>query len=1204
MRAGNEFAARFFETNLLAAKDFLEARGWDIDNPVLMQYHVGYASAGNAFRSSALGAKYSKSVLIDADLLKENENKQCYDTFRDRVIFPYYDLQGRIVGFTGRIVTPKENVGKYINTGNTALFTKGNNLYGIYQAKQEISRCNSVYIVEGQFDVLSMVNAGVKNVIAGSGCAFTDAQVRLIHRLTDNVVLMYDDDVAGAKASLVNCESLLKAGITVKCIIIPDGMDPDELARKEKDNLPIWLKNRTLDFVTYFYDILLTTPNLSHEETEKRVDKICNLIASLPSEFQKNSYITDLASLTKINAEILINKVRSIRKKLPAEDKPIKAGIYGIEELKESFSASDEVEIFYDYDLFLDQYGTKPVLYITGVPSESNVQLLRQVAQKFIVKNISIEDHSLEGGEPDELLSLKALFQSGYDILIEKEEQPLIFLQYYVRLYSVFLREYLGEKTPYLNQVMEMISYAPDPVRLVNKSDFKTRLEITEKTYDGLLKPYVDRRKSLIKNTKLSNNDDLFDQDELPDYVEDKYHELFHTYGFYPRLNKDGIPVCYMFRNEKGGYTQVADFYLEPLLHIYDKDPEQNRRIFKINRRYYKKPLYVEWISKTLNKLSLIKDNIINLEAVNFTNGEEKHWTKIQEGMSRHYVLCNEISVYGNQQTNGLSRNEDEMFFAFSNAIFHFVNGKARVDRVDELGAVDHNAQNYYLPAFSTIYSGMGKHDEKYENISQLYYYDVPVEKQCSFKKWSWLMDNVYKINDNGKWALLYSIMCAFRSNIHAIDRLFTALFFIGPTNAGKTQIMISIRSLFISPNVPIFNLNMGTDAVMSTQIGTFRDVPIVLDEYNNRQISDFKFQALKSIVYDGDGRQKRKATGTKEVETDKVFAPVIIGGQETPQRDDNALMNRVIICEVKLPSRSRTSEEVDLFTELKEIEDPEKIGLSNVLFEILKLRPVVMDHFREAKKQCYNELKACLSQTGEIDRLMKTCSLFLAMCKLIENYTELELPFSYTEFFKTAIDKIRTQMDMISHTDKLAIFFKAMDVMIDSHNIVEGRDFAIGTPSKLTIKVPGGDKQEISLAPGTHVLYLRISAVYTQFARSSFNTEDSNQSTIEQNLRSHRAYLGAMSSHKFTWEETVEVTHDDPNKIDSAALNQMKAAGINVGIDNTMVRKRIKKSVPTSCIALNYDMFKEFYDIDLTRANPDAEQFLKDTQDDEDVPF
>ena len=381
--------------------------------------------------------------------------------------------------------------------------------------------------------------------------------------------------------------------------------------------------------------------------------------------------------------------------------------------------------------------------------------------------------------------------------------------------------------------------------------------------------------------------------------------------------------------------------------------------------------------------------------------------------------------------------------------------------------------------------------------------------------------------------------------------------------SSGKTQIAISIRSLFISPNIPIFNLNTGTDAAMSTIMGTFKDVPVVLDEYNNKDISDTKFQALKGIVYDGDGKQKRKGTSGREIENDKVFAPVIICGQETPQRDDNALMSRVIVCEVPKP-RNRTQEEVRIFEELKNIEDPNKVGLSNVLLQILELRTIFMDHFRLLKQEAYNELKQDVINSGEMDRLMKTASLFLGTVKIIERYSTLKLPFSYSDFLKIAQEKIRFQLALIRSTDKLAMFFTAINNMIDTKRVVEGREFIIEQPKKITGSDSRGDKRTFTFESDTHVLFLRLSAVFSIFDRSGYNNEGSTLSTIEQNLRSHTSYIGTVPSHRFSWEETEDVARSGTNEL----------------VDKV---RKIKSTV-TSAIIIDYDKFREAYNIDFRR--------------------
>lgn len=350
----------------------------------------------------------------------------------------------------------------------------------------------------------------------------------------------------------------------------------------------------------------------------------------------------------------------------------------------------------------------------------------------------------------------------------------------------------------------------------------------------------------------------------------------------------------------------------------------------------------------------------------------------------------------------------------------------------------------------------------------------------------------------------------------------------------------------------------------MATIMGMFKDVPVVLDEYNNKDISDNKFQALKGIVYDGDGKQKRKGTSGREIENDKVYAPVIICGQETPQRDDNALMSRVIVCEVPKP-RNRTPEEVRIFEELKTIEDQNKVGLSNVLLQILELRPLFMDHFRQLKQEAYNELKQDVINSGEMDRLMKTAALFLGTVKLIEQYSNLQLPFSYKDFFKIAQEKIKFQLSLIRSTDKLAMFFTAVNNMVDTKQIIEGREFLIEQPKKVTGKDARGDSHTFTFEPGTNIMFLRLSAVFSIFDRCGYNTEGSTLSTLEQNLRSHSSYVGTVPSRRFTWEETMEEPKNDGYE--------------------TMVKVRKQRSTSTSAIIIDYDKFTELYHIDFRRA-------------------
>ena len=1123
MRIALRAAGIFFQKHLPEAQNYLDQRGFILTDKVIKNFQIGYAPDGNLAHKELIQAGYSESILKKVGILAESERRYIYDVFRDRIMFPFIDLNGNIIGFSGRFITPKENIGKYVNTGDTPVFKKGTQLFGLYQARRAISRMTFAYLVEGQFDVMSLHAAGVENTVAGSGTAFTPEQIRLLSRFTQSVTLVYDPDPAGIKASLRNCELFLRAGFSVQCVRLPEGKDPDNVASEEKDNTAKWLLNHRKDFPTYFADVFLdNNPVPDPNEQEEVLNTICNLISCISSETSRLNHIRALADRFDINTEILGRKVRDILRNLKDAPKQeeLKPGVYGLDLIKDLRKEGQPCILTCNFSEFLNAYGDLPILLINGIPSATDIQEIRRECTFFTTDSYGLSINK-DGDESEYLSALTMIYRAGmtnitvtlpageqepeeeedeegYNQEVQRFDKNFTFIKYYVLLHGKFLPDYSGERTPFIERCADLISYADDSVRIVNLKYFYECLFLNKGAFNEILKPYLAKRKSrmAINAQRTDDDEEDYDPDELPGYVDDnpEYKEMYRQCGFYPKLNKEAEPVCYMFRQEKGGHLQVADFFLTPLLHIYSDDKEANKRVLKINRRYYKNPLYIEVPSRALLKKATIEEELIQLEAVNFTSGEEKHWTKIKEYMSRHFVTCSEILTYGNQQSEGSSRREDNMFFAFSNGIFHVVDEQARFDPVNELGVVTHNNKNYYLPAFSTIYAGSGRQSEKYELISQLVYKDIPAEKQCSFERWASLMDRVYKINDNGKWAILFAIMCAFRSNIHCIDRLFTAPFFMGPMSSGKTQIAISIRSLFISPKIPIFNLNTGTLPALSSLLSSFRDVPAVLDEYNNKDIQD-------------------------------------------------------------------------------------------IMFQILKLRPIVMDNFRSLKQQCYDELKETLINAGEIDRLMKTASLFLATCKLIENYTDMKLPFSYKDFFKIACNKIKFQVELISKTDKLATFFKAMDVMIDSKAVREGRDFTIDTPDRVTIKLPGGEKKEIAFPAGTRILFLRLSNVYTQFARSSYNSEESTQSTIEQNLRSHPSYIGLIHARRFNWYDVVEVPRG--GFVTDENLPFQPEEGVKT--DNTMVRKMEKQTTNSSCIALNYDIFRELYDIDLQR-KPDDE--------------
>lgn len=1178
-RIAIDAAAKFYQKNLAQAESFLKIRGYSSDDKTLSEFGVGYAPTGNVALRLLTSEGYSLQLLTDVGVLGKSQDGRSYDFFRDRVMFPFYDLSGHIIGFSGRIVTPNENTGKYVNTGETPLFRKGKHLFGLFQAKRAIAREGFAYLVEGQFDVISLHKYGVENVIGGSGTAFTDDQVRLIMRFAPKVVMIYDADAAGIKAAVKNCELLLKAGASVRCVRLPKGQDPDSYAQLCKESTKEKLLDLTETFPKAFKRMLVPRGCKDEATIAAAMNTIVNLVACVQDAGLRLEYMKSMARDFDTKMAILDDKVRDVRRHVEdVKKEDMQQGIFGMELLKENLRNDEPAVITSSLDTFLEQYGDNPIVYAAGSPSSTDIQNLRKICCFFSTTGEGCEINSATGEDNNYLSTLVEMYRLGISqISVLHEDKVESFVDYYIRIHGDFLQGYLGDRVPVITRCVELTSFAEEAVVTINRNLYCSKLGISKGQFDEIRKPFVSKRKTVMKVNSVCGDfySDDFDGEEVPSYVrEGEYAQIFSQYHFFPRLNKQGVPVCYMFQNKDGrGFSQVGNFYMEPLLHIFNEDYSQNKRILKLNRRFHATPLYIEVLSSDLTKLSIIDTVLSNYDDVLFSDGMDWQWQRVRGYLSRHFVQCREIQIYGNQQSEGMSRKTNEQFFAFANGIAHFdENEKFVFEKINELGVVTHNEENYYLPAFSTIYGGSGRQSDKYELVSQLMYEEIPKEKQVSFEEWASLMDKVYKINDNGKWAIVFALMCAFRSNIHCLDRLFTAPFFMGPMSSGKTQIAISIRSLFIKPTIPIFNLNTGTDAAMSTIMGTFRDVPVVLDEYNNKDISDTKFQALKGIVYDGDGKQKRRGTSGRDIENDKVFAPVVICGQETPQRDDNALMSRVIVCEVPKP-KNRTQEETKLFEKLKNIE--KNIGLSNVLLKVLSLRPLVMDHFRTLEREAYEELRGKFVNSGETDRLMKTVSLFLGMVKLINRYSDLKLPFTYQYFFDMAVDKINFQLSLIRSTDKLAMFFYAVNTMIDTKNIIPGRDVAIEQPKNVTYKDLQGNKCNFAVTPGSHILFLRLGNVFSIYNKNGYNDEGTSLSTIEQNLRSHPSYIGLSSSHRFVWEETIE---------EASAKDQ-----------ETMVRVRKTRTTVTSAIIMDYDKLMEDYGIDFRRDEESAKEKEQD---------
>lgn len=1162
------------------ADKYIASRG--MNDWARREFRVG-ASGSYRQMLDDMSKLYKPEIMRKAGLVYLRDNGEQMDYFRHRVTFPFLNRYGRVIGFTARDLTGSAKA-KYLNSPDSIVFKKGAEFFGLYQARSEITKYNKVFLVEGQFDVISMAQNGIRNVICKSGSALDGVQVKRLRLLCENVTLVYDDDKAGIHAAVTQIPVLLDAGMNVRCVMLPEGQDPDDFARANTGQVREKLKPIEMGFVAYLYEKLYRQA-ADEPGREAGLKTILEAVAHVREATIRNDYMKTLARLVESSADKLMPKLRQAMSGVKQHEEP-SSGFAGICEAKEIYDKEhDKIRLTSSWREFEEGVGERPVVYFRGCPQDSQVQELRQLDNSVVICSPD-EDFDYKQ-ECDEMQMLKALFRAGFNIDVVTEVETISFIQWYVNIYGLKIHNETPTTTVmdiYLDRIAEMIAETTEVTRTRSMKAWAQMLSMpSEKALKDIVKPYITRKRSKNKvEAERENLDDVADVDgnTLPDYVEenDEYKCMLSRYGFYPLLSKSkNEPVCYMFKNDSGGYGRVCDFFLTPLLHVYDKDPELNKRIVKITSMApeIRKAKYVEWKSSVFANMATFRAALVNEGAYNFENGNIKHYDKIWTWMSHQFKTCFQLRTFGQQK---------EDFFAWSNAIFHRnEKGDFEIKKVDNLGLVEHGGDLFYSPAYSEIYAYDRSDSDIFEQDRHLRYIDVPESRRITFAQWADLMNRVYRIEDNGKWAIIYSILCGFRSDLYPVIGNFTAIFFIGQTSSGKSQIAQSIRALYEVPSAPSSNLNQISDAAFFSILERFRDVPCIFEEYNDEEISDQKFQGLKAVTYDGDGKQKRRSATGNDIETSKVNASIILLGQEAPQRDDNALSNRVVLCEVPAHNFSGDQEAQRIFKELKGYE---KEGLSYLLVEVQKLRPLFRTHFvpymEQARKELQDALAGMSGRSGDQSRIIGTVSMFLATCRLLINDAPwLQLPFGYEDFFELAVKKVRHQCEMLAKSDKLATFFNTLDFLIDKGTLKIGRDFTVDEPDKVTLK--GGIVKPI--AEGQKVMYMNLSNVHKHYLAAMQGGERPlTLTTLVVNLKSHPAYIGDVSNKKFIWQEEVRTMRTPPNSVNPETMATMAP-------DDTMIIKIQKKSKQTSAIVLDYNVLQQFMGIDFERATITAQE-------------
>jgi DNA primase len=326
----NDFANKYFQEMLITfptkeqptGLDYFRRRGFRDD--IIKKFQLGYAPENWEGLSKLAAEKgYNEKFLIETGLCHARQDGSLYDVFRDRVMFPIFTISGKVVGFGGRVRNPatKGVNQKYVNSPQSKIYDKSKELYGLFQAKQAISKEKKCYMVEGYTDVLSMYQSGIENVVASSGTALTQEQVHLIHRFTTDITLLYDGDVAGIKASNKGIDKILSEGMNVKIVLLPDDDDPDSFAKKHSSaEYQEYIKSHEQDFILFLAAQLNKEGSKDPVKRAELIAHILDSIAKIPDVIKREMYIQDTSQVMNVDEKILKLQVIKKFKEFKAEE--------------------------------------------------------------------------------------------------------------------------------------------------------------------------------------------------------------------------------------------------------------------------------------------------------------------------------------------------------------------------------------------------------------------------------------------------------------------------------------------------------------------------------------------------------------------------------------------------------------------------------------------------------------------------------------------------------------------------------------------------------------------------------------------------------------------------------------------------------------------------------------------------------------------
>lgn len=485
-----DFAEKFFQESLKTPEGrsigyaYFRSRG--LEDSTIEKYGLGWSpKGGSVFSREALAKGYKEEFLTATGVSIKRNDGSLIDKFYDRVMFPIHSVSGRVIAFGGRTLRSDykaANIGKYVNSPETEIYDKSRSLYGIYFAKSEISRQDKCFLVEGYLDVLSMHQLGITNVVASSGTSLTVPQIRLIKKFTSNVTIMYDGDAAGIHAALRGIGLILKEGMNVRVVLIPDGDDPDSYSRKHTlEEMRKFLEDNEQDFITYKTDLLLGQAGNDPLKRAELINDIADTIALIPDQIKRAVYVQNAADKFGIAEDMIYARIHSSRQKMIDEERKEAERERIREERAEANAVVPEVSV--NADVAPSQVVPEQPVPVTSSPAGFESPVL-QPSEKdllgFILRN---------GMSPLEFESDSPYYEEEgavpvADFIRDALDGHEFANTLYRRVYDEYFRLYDGEPALTQTDIVRKLMDSPDRAMADMVADFvEERYQLTVKNF-------------------------------------------------------------------------------------------------------------------------------------------------------------------------------------------------------------------------------------------------------------------------------------------------------------------------------------------------------------------------------------------------------------------------------------------------------------------------------------------------------------------------------------------------------------------------------------------------------------------------------------------------------------------------------------------------------------------------------------------------